>query len=282
MAEGTRTTVRSFLKWVGGKTRTAETLAALAPPDGYATYFEPFCGSAAVFFALRPDHAVLSDANEDLIVCLQQVAADPEAVMAQLDQWPNTRVFFNDVRTWDVAQLSVLERGARVIYLNKTAFRGLWRVNRSGGFNTPYGEYDRPYYNRTTLLDAAAALATADIRHDGFRSVLDKPVAGDWVYLDPPYVPDRKWGDFNRYTAGQFDVDDQRDLARMCAELNERGVRWLLTNSDTDLVRELYGDWHLAVLPTRRDVTLAARDRQSRDLVVSNYVPPPQATIVAE
>ena len=131
---------KSFLKWAGGKTRYAETLVALAPPFS-GTYWEPFMGSAAVFFELAPSKAVLSDANEELVICFQQVAADPEAVMALLDEMPNTRDYFHAVRRQKTHDLTDLQRAARVIYLNKTSFRGLWRVNRRGEFNVPFGRY---------------------------------------------------------------------------------------------------------------------------------------------
>src|SRR5437867_2167977 len=122
---------RSFLKWAGGKTRYAEVLVRLAP-DFPGQYWEPFMGSAAVFFQLDPPSAVLSDDNPELVVCFQEVARDPAAVVETLDQMPNTRAFYESVRSVDVHTLCPIERAARVIYLNKTAFRGLWRVNRRG------------------------------------------------------------------------------------------------------------------------------------------------------
>lgn len=268
-----RQPLRSFLKWAGGKTRTAALIAKLAPP-GFATYHEPFCGSAAVFFALRPPHGILSDDNLDLIVCLQEVAAAPEAVMEQLDEWPNTRDFFLRIRAWEPDALTPTQRAARVIYINKTGFRGLWRVNRQGRVNTPYGAYERPYYNRETLLAASRALRCATIRHLCFREALLKAEPGDWVYLDPPYVPDRAWGDFTRYTAGQFGPADQRELAELLGQLDRDGVKWLLTNSDTDVTRDLYAAYRQWLMPTRRDVALNAAERASMDLVVTNYAPP--------
>ncbi len=191
--------------------------------------------------------------------------------MARLDRMPNNREFFNQVRIQDATELCDVDRAARLIYLNKTAFRGLWRVNREGRFNTPYGEYRRPYYNRATLLAASEALSVADVRNDDFGETLGRATPGDWVYLDPPYVPDRKWGDFTRYTAGQFGSRDQERLAEVLRKLDRKGVFWMLTNSDTDVVRELYSGYRLAVMQTRRDITLQAADRQSRDLVVANY-----------
>ena len=232
---------------------------------------EPFCGSAAVFFALGPARAILADANAELVIALRQVRDAPNAIMAALDGMPNTRAYFDGVRKQDSSKLSELERAARLIYLNKTAFRGLWRVNRSGRFNTPYGEYSRPYYNADTLLAASAALQGVDVRCADFANVLRDARKGDWVYVDPPYVPDRKWGDFTRYTAGQFGPEDQERLASDLGRLDRKGVRWLLSNSDTPAVRELYRGFRMARLATRRDITLQSADRGSVDLVVSNY-----------
>ncbi|MGH2760647.1 MAG: DNA adenine methylase [Actinomycetota bacterium] len=264
------TGARSFLKWAGGKTRVASTIAGLVPKH-FGTYIEPFCGSAAVFFALQPARAVLNDANEELVICLRAVRDDPDAVMARLNRMPNTRDHFNKVRKQKSERLSEVDRAARLIYLNKTAFRGLWRVNRRGEFNTPYGEYQRPYYNPATLLAASWLLRSAELRCEDFDQVLRSAKQDDWVYLDPPYVPDRKWGDFTRYTAGRFGPDDQCRLAESIQRLDRKGVRWLMTNSDTAMVRELYSDFNLAILPTRREITLRSADRESRDLIVANY-----------
>jgi DNA adenine methylase len=261
---------RPFLKWAGGKTRSAKALAGLAPAYT-GRYLEPFMGSAAVFFELAPRAAILADANEDLVVCFREVARDPHSVMDLLDRMPNTREAYLEARAQDPATLPDLERAARVIYLNKTGFRGLWRVNRSGQFNTPYGAYDRPYYNREKLLRASKALADAEIRLADFAEVIGEAKAGDFVYLDPPYIPDRKWGDFKRYTAGQFSDADQLRLAQAMRDADARGVFLLLTNSDTRRTREIFEGFVHRTLPTRRDITLKAAERGSRDLVVSNY-----------
>lgn len=264
--------VRSPLKWAGGKARSARQLAALTPTDGYGRYMEPFAGSAAVFFALRPDDALLADAIPDLIVCLQVIRDDPESLMAVVDEMPKTRNYFDDVRQQNPETLDDVHRAARTLYLNKMAFRGLWRVNRSGQFNAPWGRYqNRRIYDRQKLLAASEVLQSADIWCGDFRETLLKATPGDWIYLDPPYVPDREWGDFTRYTPDQFGPRDQVDLADICDQLDRDGVRWLLTNSDTPLIRKLYGRWRIRVLPTRRDVALRAKDRASADLVVCNY-----------
>jgi DNA adenine methylase len=258
------------LKWVGGKTRTADVLAALVP-EGTKRYVEPFMGSAAVFFALAPEAAVLGDLNEDLAVAFQEIRRDPEAVMAAIDTMPNTEADFLRIRALDVATLPALERAARVVYLNKTCFRGLWRVNRRGQFNVPYGAYDRPLYNRDTLLGAAQALEGAEVRHADFEAILAEAEPGDWVYLDPPYVPAGGYSDFKRYTPGQFREDDHERLVACCRRLDAAGIPFVLTNTDNNAVRSLYDGFHLASVPTRRDVNLDSRRRGSTDLVVSNY-----------
>lgn len=268
---------KSFLKWAGGKTRYATTLAALAP-DYTGQYMEPFMGSAAVFFELAPPQACLSDANGELVRCFQAVKDDPHAVMKLLDEMPNNPEYFESVRRQEVDPLSLEERAARVIYLNKTSFRGLWRVNRKGQFNTPYGAYDRPYYNRDTVLRASKALANAELGNLDFEESIDRAEKGDWVYLDPPYVPLGGWADFKRYTPEQFGEADHVRLCKAMMRAGERGVFVTLTNSDTDFVRELFeSQFAIYRLATRRDINLQAAKRKSWDLVITNYkLPAPE------
>jgi DNA adenine methylase len=169
-----------------------------------------------------------------------------------------------------------------VIYLNKTAFRGLWRVNRKGQFNTPYGAYDRPYYNRRTLLEAARMLDGKDIRVADFEEQLDEATAGDWVYLDPPYAPLGGWADFQRYTPGQFGESDHRRLCAAMKRASGRGVLVTLSNSDTPFVRRLFADdFQVARMATRRDINLQSTKRGSWDLVVTNYDLPDAARQLA-
>ncbi|MFJ2905447.1 Dam family site-specific DNA-(adenine-N6)-methyltransferase [Streptomyces sp. NPDC091279] len=261
---------KSFLKWAGGKTRYADQLAKIAPPS-HKRYFEPFMGSAALFFELGPNVALISDTNTELVICFQQVTENPEKVMDLLDEMPNNREFYNRERAKDIEALSHCERAARVIYLNKTGFRGLWRVNRKGGFNVPYGAYDRPYYNRSTLLAASAALQDVDIQARDFEDALKETREGDWVYLDPPYIPLGGFSDFKRYTSDQFGEEDQRRLAAAMHEATARGVFLTMTNSDTPLAREIFAGFQVARMATRRDINLQSQSRQSWDLVFTNY-----------
>jgi DNA adenine methylase len=260
----------AFLKWAGGKTRYADRLLGMAPPYT-GRYWEPFMGSAAVFFAHRPSRAVLSDANEELVVCFQQVAKDPAAIMSLLDGMANNPETFSAVRRQSPADLTDPERAARVVYLNKTSFRGLWRVNRRGDYNAPYGAYDRPYYSRSTMMSAADALARAEVRLGDFDGALRGAEPGDWVYLDPPYVPLGGFSDFKRYTAGQFGIEDHHRLAAAMKDATARGVLLTMTNSDTPETREIFADFPATPMATRRDINLRAGDRDSWDLVFTNY-----------
>jgi DNA adenine methylase len=261
---------KSFLKWVGGKARVATVLSSLSP-DHYERYVEPFLGSGAVFFSTGAEKAVLSDLNEELVVCFQHVRDDPGEVMALLDGMANSPDEFVRIRKQDPQTLTGAERAARVIYLNKTGFRGLWRVNRHGEFNVPYGAYDRPLYNPETVRAASASLQRAEVRFNDFDQTLADAKPGDWVYLDPPYVPAGGYSDFKRYTSGQFRADDHERLAERCRALDARGIPFLLTNTNSDEARALYRGFDLHVLPTRRDVNLNSLKRASTDLLVANY-----------
>lgn len=263
---------KSFLKWAGGKTGYARLLESLSPPKWSGKFVEPFMGSAALFFQVEPDRAVLADSNEELVICFQEVRDHPHEVMGLLDEIPNEKEHYEMVRSTDPATLQPLHRAARVIYLNKTGFRGLWRVNRQGRFNVPYGAYERPYYNRDAFLMASKVLQGAKLRCGDYRECLRSARKGDWVYLDPPYVPTGAWGDFTRYTAGQFSGSDHEGLATQVRSLDARGVHFLLTNSDTPFARDLYSGFGMGILETRRDIDLRSRHRKSTDLVVSNYL----------
>jgi DNA adenine methylase len=269
---------RSFLKWAGGKTRYADVLVSVAPPFG-GCYWEPFMGSAAVFFELRPSSAVLSDLNPELVFCFRSVARDPHAVMAKLDEMPNTREYFESVRRQVPEGLSETERGARVIYLNKTSFRGLWRVNRRGEYNVPYGAYDRPYYNRDIVLAASQALRGVEIVESDFESQLSRAATGDWVFLDPPYIPEGGYSDFKRYTAGQFHDEDHERLAQVMRDAAQRGVFVTLTNSDTEATRAIFKGFNVIRMATRRDINLQGSKRSSSDLVFTNYEISSQSTL---
>lgn len=264
----------SFLKWVGGKTRYARVLSGLAPTS-FETFREPFMGSAAVYFEAQPPRAVLSDANAELVRAFWAVRDEPDKVMALLDIVEDTKETFMAVRAQDTMAMSDVERGARLIYLNKRAFRGLWRVNRKGGFNVPWGAYlDRPLYVRQMILACSAALQDVEILEQDFEPALDAARPGDFVYVDPPYVPDpdRVYSDFKRYTPGQFHDADHVRLAAAMLRAADRGAFVLMTNSDNPTTRKIFKDFQLTTMATRRDVNLrGSTARASTDLLASSY-----------
>jgi DNA adenine methylase len=267
-----------IIKWAGGKRNLRGQLLPLVPP-GFNTFYEPFIGGGAFFLALAPRAAVLGDANGELIQLYTAVRDEPDAVMAALDAmqpYALDEAWFYAMRARLPETLSPVERAARFIYLNKTCYNGLYRVNRRGEFNVPFGRYATApaLYNRDNLRRVACLLHGAELRHGDFADVLADAGAGDFVYLDPPYVPLTPTASFTRYTRGAFGLADQERLARTVRDLDARGCRVLLSNSDTPLVRELYAGFHIDEVYAPRNINSDPRARQKiRELAVRNYQP---------
>jgi DNA adenine methylase len=234
-----------IVKWVGGKTRLLPEIAARLPRS-YGRYFEPFAGGAAVYFHLAPHAAVLADRNADLIATYRAVAADPEGVIRQLAihrEAHGEQHYYATRARWNDRELkwTSLDRAATFIYLNRTCYNGLYRVNRAGGFNVPMGRYKNPLICDADGLRAASrALARTTLRNTDYRDAVADAVAGDLVYFDPPYDPVTTTANFVSYTADAFGPDDQRALAALARDLVGRGVAVVLSNSDTPFIRSLY------------------------------------------
>ena len=165
----------------------------------------------------------------------------------------------------------LFERAAQFIYLNKTCFRGLFRVNQQGYFNVPYGEYQRAYYDAENLSDVSTALKHVEFRTGDFELSLFDVTPEDFVYLDPPYYKLGGYADFNRYTKGQFREQDQIRLAALCRELDQRGVKWAMSNSDTPFIRFLYDGFQATEITNRREINLKSQERSVVELLVTNY-----------
>ena len=229
-----------FLKWAGGKTSLLPELLKHVPAR-LRRYHEPFVGGGALFFAIGHRRSRLADDNAELVHCYRQVRDSVYEVLDALARHVYQRPHFEAVRALDPLRLSAAERAARFIYLNKTCFNGLWRVNRAGRFNVPIGRYKNPrFHDPTSLIGASHALRGVEIEHAPFEESLARTSPGDFVYLDPPYDPVSPTASFASYTSGGFSWEDQRRLAHACVVLNRRGVRFLLSNSATPRVRELY------------------------------------------
>lgn len=275
-AERSEPAPRPFLKWVGGKTQLLDQMKPLLP-KAWERYFEPFVGGAALFFELRAQRpempAFLSDVNAELVSCYRAVRDDVEAVLRALGKHVYESDHYYAVRALNPAELPPAERAARTIFLNKTGYNGLYRVNRSGQFNVPFGRFTKPLFRDPDNLRACSrALRDASILHADFSNVLELAKKGDFVYFDPPYVPLSPTSDFTAYIPGGFGEAEQRKLAEVFAKLARRGVNVMLSNSDTELVRELYDGFDIQVVYASRSVNSnAARRGKLAEVVVRSH-----------
>ena len=261
------------IKWVGGKTRLLPELTQRLPAT-FGRYFEPFAGGAALFFRVAPLRAVLSDFNPDLVGLYTTVRRDVAGVIKQLERHRtlHSEAHYYDVRTrWNDREIewSTAERAATFIYLNKTCFNGLWRVNRAGAFNVPIGRYtDPPICVPDALQAAARVLVNADLRCGDYRDAVVDAVRGDFLYFDPPYDPLTPTSSFTSYTTNAFGPDQQHELAETARALVRRGCRVMLSNSDTPLVRSIYKGFTIDRVKCSRAINSNAAKRGDVDEVI--------------
>jgi len=235
------------------------------------TYYEPFLGGASVLLALNPERAIVGDMNGWLMDTYEALRADWEKVACLLDGLPNTKQDYLRIRATDPANLDPYARAALFIYLNKAGFRGLFRVNAKGRFNVPYGAYERRYYDPNNLRCFAERLRAVELRRGDFELILAGVCAEDFVYFDPPYYKAGGYADFNRYTHCRFREGDHIRLAALCRELDERGVRWAVSNSDTPFVRSLFDGYDAQPIASRREINLKSQKRDVFELLIRNY-----------
>lgn len=262
-----------IVKWVGGKTKLLPDLLARMP-ERFGRYYEPFAGGAALFFRLAPKRAVLADSNPDLIGLYTAVANDVNAVIRRLQAHrdEHDEAHYYEMRTrWNDRdqQWSTPERAAAFIYLNKTCFNGLWRVNRSGAFNVPIGRYtDPPICVPEALRAAQQVLARAEIRRADYRTAVKDAKPGDFLYFDPPYDPVTTTANFTSYTANAFGPDEQRALADTARELVARGCYVMLSNSDTPFMRSIYKGFRVERVKCARAINSNAAKRGEVDELI--------------
>lgn len=265
-----RSVCRPFLKWAGGKTQLLDELLSRAPLS-FNRYIEPFVGGGAMFFALRPERALIADSNGELINVYRQVADNVDMVIKKLAAYRNTEDCYYSARELDWESMEPYEAAARTIFLNKTCFNGLYRVNHKGQFNVPYGWRRNPKIcDVETLYAASEALQNAEIVCGDYIATLETYAqSGDFLFLDPPYIPVSKYSDFKRYTKEQFSEDDHRALAEVVKRMHKRGCYVLLTNSNHPLVHELYADFKVEVVQTKRNISCNGKKRTSEDVIVT-------------
>jgi len=274
-----KTSPKPFLKWAGGKRRLLEqyrlAFAALPP---FQRYIEPFVGSGAVFFWLRWHPSFLYDMNPELIEVYEVVRDDVEALLEALAKHTNTAEHYYHIRAQAPHQLSKIERAARFIYLNKTCYNGLYRVNRKGQFNVPFGRYKNPNFrDPDTLKAASAALQGVQLGVCDFEQATAHAQAGDLIYFDPPYAPLSKTADFTGYTRDGFSENDQRRLAEVFFTLHERGCYLIMSNSYAPLILELYHDlraYRYEIIARRAINTIATKRGPIKELLITNFVVP--------
>lgn len=264
---------KPILKWAGGKTQLLDELL-LKVPASYNRYIEPFVGGGALFFALHPENALIADSNPELINTYRQVAENVDKVIQHLKTYQNTQEAFYEVRKLEWTALNPVEAAARMIFLNKTCFNGLYRVNKKGQFNVPYGKYANPKIcDEDALFAASDLLKQTEIICGDYMLVLDyNAKSGDFLFLDPPYLPVSEYSDFKRYTKEQFYEEDHVELAKVVMRMHERGCHVLLTNSNHPLVHELYAQFNIEVVQSKRYISCSGDKRKGEDAIVS--IPP--------
>lgn len=265
-----RKPAKPILKWAGGK---GQMLNDILPrvPQHYGKYIEPFCGGAALFFALEPQTGIIADSNPELINVYEQVAHNVDEVIRYLSLYENTEQMYYAIRAQDWTKLLKAEAAARMIYLNHTCFNGLYRVNKKGQFNVPFGKYKNPNIcDVEALYTASEALQHATIVCGDYLDVLKQYAEpGDFIFLDPPYLPISEYSDFKRYTKEQFYEEDHVDLAKEVQRLHELGCHVVLTNSNHPLVHELYSQFTIDIVPTKRCISCNGKRRSGEDAIVT-------------
>lgn len=271
--------VAPVLKWVGGKRQLLDVLVPLLP-SRINTYCEPFVGGGAMLFDLQPKTAYVNDINVELVRVYNIIKDDVESLITALEEYKNEAEFFYSVRDWDrnkekYASLSDVDKAARILYLNKTCYNGLFRVNNSGEFNSPFGNYRNPNIVNAPVLRAVSLYFNSSDVHlscDDYASVLDGIPKGTFVYLDPPYDPVSDTSSFTGYSRGGFTRDDQIRLRKCCDELNARGIKFMLSNSSTDFIREQYSAYNIVTVKAKRAInSVAAKRGEVDEVVVRNY-----------
>lgn len=265
-----------IVKWVGGKRQLIFELIKNMPKS-YNRYFEPFIGGGALFFELQPKQAYISDMNEELINLYSVVRNNVYELIDDLSKHKVSKEYFLEIRNIDrtekYAELSDIERASRFIYLNRTCFNGMYRVNSQGQFNVPFGHYKNPrIIDENNLLNCSELLKKTEIKCADFSEILTKVQKGDFVYFDPPYVPLNETSSFTSYTKDGFDIDMQFKLRDVCDELDNKGVKFMLSNSDTKLANELYANYEIKKVFASRQINANADGRgKITEVLVRNY-----------
>ena len=271
--------VMPVVKWVGGKRQLLTEIDKYIPSH-FSTYYEPFLGGGAVFFNLQSQKAVVNDINEELINLYQVIKDNVEELIVDLKKHKNGPDYFYSIRELDrdievYEKLTPVERASRIHYLNKTCYNGLFRVNSQGQFNVPFGRYKKPnIVNETTLRAVSNYFNSAKITFKccDFEEALKGARKGSFIYFDPPYDPVSDTSSFTGYDKGGFDRQEQIRLKKLCDKLNRRGIKFLLSNSETEFILDLYRDYNIETVQAKRSINSKGNKRgEVNEVLVMNY-----------
>ena len=276
-----QSTLQPFTKWTGGKRQLLSVIKSLMP-DQYNNYFEPFVGGGALFFDLAPKKAYINDFNSELINCYQQIKKNPQILIELLakHQENNSKEYYLDLRSADrdsrIDKMTDVERAARIMYMLRVDFNGLYRVNSKNQFNVPYGRYKNPkIVDGELLLSISKYLNDNDIHilNKDFEEAVEDVRVGDFVYFDPPYIPLSETSAFTSYTHEGFSYEDQVRLMDTFMKLDEKGAYVMLSNSSSPIVEELYKDFYIhKVEATRTNGAKSSSRGKISEIIVTNYV----------
>lgn len=272
--------VLPFLKWVGGKRQLMPEIRKMLP-RGVANrpYYEPFIGGGALFFDLQPKRAIINDYNEELINVYTVIRDNPNELIEDLRKHENTAEYFYKIRAVDrqplFAHLSKIQRASRIIYLNKTCYNGLYRVNNAGEFNSPFGRYKNPNIVNEPVIKAVSKYLNSpqiQISNGDYELVLRDIPTNSFVYLDPPYRPISESSNFTGYVQGGWNDGDQLRLRDVCNRLNDNGIKFLLSNSASGFIRDIYSGYNIHVVQANRAVNSNSSKRgQVDEFLICNY-----------
>jgi DNA adenine methylase len=276
--------IRPFLKWAGGKRQLLPILRQHIPSN-YKTYFEPFIGAGAFLFDLQPKKAIINDANKELVNCYKVIRDNPEELLTITSghQQKNSKAYFYELRELDrkpiFDSLSNIEKAARIIYLNKTCFNGLFRVNSQGQFNVPYGDHKNPIVAEEVIIKAISKYLNQNkiqILNLDFEASVSEAKKGDFIYFDPPYDPISDSSSFTGYDLNGFTKDEQIRLKNVCDELVKRDCKVLISNSSTEFINDIYSNkeyYSIIEVEANRHINSvgSGRGKINELLIFSNY-----------
>jgi len=272
--------LQPFTKWTGGKRQLLGELRSYMP-ETYGRYFEPFVGGGALFFDLAPEKAVINDFNEELINAYRQIKNNPAELINLLIKHKenNSKDYYLELRSADrdgrISRMTGVERAARILYMLRVDFNGLYRVNSKNQFNVPYGRYKNPKIVEVDLLYQISEYLNEndiEILQTDFAEAVKDAETGDFVYFDPPYIPLNETSSFTSYTHEGFSFEEQVRLRDTFKELTERGVYAMLSNSSSPLVEELYKDFNIYFVEAQRTNGAKSSSRgKISEIIVTNY-----------